>query len=102
MVTTDTSANVRVWDIPSSRCIDFFKMPSPVLSISFTPRSDFIATSHSDSNGIYLWANTGYFSELYLKPIPKEPKVITLPSLADFVDIESDEDSMEDEGLYMY
>jgi len=46
---------VRVYDLPTSQCIDWFKVDSPITSLSFSPRSDFLATTHVDSNGIYLW-----------------------------------------------
>jgi U3 small nucleolar RNA-associated protein 21 len=55
LASADSKSEIRVWDIPSGRCIDWFKTQSPVTSLDFSPRSDFLATSHVDSNAIYLW-----------------------------------------------
>jgi len=55
IASSDALSEIRVWDLPSGRCIDWFKTQSPVTSLDFSPRSDFLATSHVDSNGIYLW-----------------------------------------------
>lgn len=77
--------HLRVWDLPTGHCIDWVKMHSPVTSLSFSPRTDFLATTHVDSRGIYLWANQNYFSNLFLRPVQNtetEPDEIKMPSLS--------------------
>jgi len=81
LASADTKSEVRIWDLPSGRCVDWFKTEMPVTSMDFSPRSDFLATSHVDSNGIYLWANKCYFSDIFLRSIPEVPQLISLPSL---------------------
>eukprot|EP01130_Rhizamoeba_saxonica_P018231 TRINITY_DN9057_c0_g1_i1.p1 TRINITY_DN9057_c0_g1~~TRINITY_DN9057_c0_g1_i1.p1 ORF type:complete len:883 (-),score=176.62 TRINITY_DN9057_c0_g1_i1:97-2664(-) len=101
LASADGNSEVRIWDLPSGRCIDWFKMKTPVTSLDFTPRSDFLATTHVGSNGIYLWANAYYFSNVFLKPIPDEPKLIQMPKLAGPDDSEESEESlMEQEGYW--
>lgn len=46
---------IRTFDIPTGQLIDAFKTASVCTSISFSPTGDFLATSHVDSVGVYLW-----------------------------------------------
>lgn len=69
IVSASGDATVRVWDLPTGHCVDWVIMPSPVISVTMSPRGDFLATSHVDSRGIFLWANQNYFSNLFLQPV---------------------------------
>ncbi|CAG8719745.1 6140_t:CDS:2, partial [Acaulospora colombiana] len=55
---------IRTFDIPSGQLIDAFRTPSIANSVSFSPTGDFLATSHVDSVGIYLWANRAQYTEV--------------------------------------
>lgn len=46
---------IRTFDIPTGQLIDAFKTASVCTSISFSPTGDFLATSHVDRVGVYLW-----------------------------------------------
>lgn len=46
---------IRTFDIPTGRLIDAFRTASIATSVSFSPTGDFLATSHVDSVGVYLW-----------------------------------------------
>jgi len=59
------------------------KFPSPIAAVSFSPRSDFLATSLIGSNAIYLWANALYFSNLFLKSVGDSPVEVELPKITD-------------------
>jgi U3 small nucleolar RNA-associated protein 21 len=90
--------HLRVWDLPSGHCIDWVKMHSPITSLSFSPRTDFLATTHVDSRGIFLWANQNYFSNIFLRPIRSdetEPDEIAMPSLTAGLEGAVDEDSSD-------
>jgi hypothetical protein len=75
-------------------------MHSPIVSLTFSPRSDFLATSHVDSRGLYLWANKNYFSSVFLKPVTsEEPSPIQAPTVATgFVDEEASKEDSDDEA----
>eukprot|EP01126_Amoeba_proteus_P026200 TRINITY_DN2597_c0_g1_i10.p1 TRINITY_DN2597_c0_g1~~TRINITY_DN2597_c0_g1_i10.p1 ORF type:complete len:925 (-),score=181.40 TRINITY_DN2597_c0_g1_i10:62-2836(-) len=79
--TSGMDCEVRVWDIPSGRCIDWFCTASPITSMTLSPNSDFLATTHVGDCGIYMWANAMYFSNVFLKPIPSKPSVISLATI---------------------
>lgn len=55
LLTTSTDSIIRTFDIPTGQLVDAFKTPSMATSITFSPTGDFLATSHVDSVGVYLW-----------------------------------------------
>ena len=46
---------IRTFDIPTGRLVDVFRTPSVATSLSFSPTSDFLATAHVNSVGVFLW-----------------------------------------------
>ena len=47
--------SISTWDIPAGLIIDVFYTVSPPLSVTMSSLGHFIATSHVDELGIYLW-----------------------------------------------
>eukprot|EP00122_Pirum_gemmata_P008995 Pgem_evm1s8312 len=88
--------NIRVWDIPAGRLLDNFLVRSPVTSLAFSPASHFLATTHIDCLGVYLWANKTVFSNNSVKFLPNDfqANYVDLPTVGDF------ELEKEQNGLY--
>lgn len=57
-------------------------MDSAITSVSMSPTSDFLVTSHLDDVGVYLWANKTLFTHVPLTALPSNyvPQLIDLPS----------------------
>ncbi|KAJ3634467.1 hypothetical protein Zmor_016463 [Zophobas morio] len=55
LVSASMDGSVRIWDIPSGRLLDAFLVCFPVTSLSFAPTGQYLATSHVDHLGIFLW-----------------------------------------------
>jgi len=68
----------RLFDLPSSRLIDWFAVDKPVTAVAFSPNGDFLATAHAGRLGIYLWANTAQFSAVGLRTVDA-PTTTALP-----------------------
>ena len=51
--------------------------------MTVSPNSDFLATSHIDDLGIYLWTNISLYKHVSLKPLPEDfvPKAIQMPTV---------------------
>lgn len=99
IVAADADSYLRVWDLPTGSCVEWVTMQSPITSLTISPRGDFLATSHIDSRGIFLWANQNHFGNLFLQPVTApHPVVAPLPLLeSNLVDQEdSDSDDEED------
>lgn len=51
-------------------------------SISFSPTNDFLATSHVDSVGVYLWANRAQYADVTFQGIADDEVTnVALPSV---------------------
>ena len=66
MIATSLDSIIRTFDIPTGRLIDAFRTPSVAASVSFSPTGDFLASSHVDSVGIYLWLGSLFVGQLIL------------------------------------
>ncbi|CAG8520768.1 16389_t:CDS:10 [Dentiscutata erythropus] len=82
VVTTSLDATIRTWDLPTGHLIDIFRVESVPTSVTFSPNGDFLATSHVDLVGIFLWVNTTLFSNVTLRRITDEEDIslIELPT----------------------
>ncbi|KAI0031820.1 Utp21-domain-containing protein [Vararia minispora EC-137] len=78
LIATSLDSVIRTFDIPTGRLIDVFRTPSVATSISFSPSGDFLATSHVDSVGVYLWANRAQYTQVSFRSIPDE----SIPALS--------------------
>ncbi|KAI0748597.1 Utp21-domain-containing protein [Daedaleopsis nitida] len=82
IVTTSLDSIIRTFDVPTGRLIDLFRTSSVATSISFSPTNDFLATSHVDSVGVYLWANRAQYAEVSFQSIGEDDVVdVALPSM---------------------
>ncbi|KAI0062315.1 Utp21-domain-containing protein [Artomyces pyxidatus] len=82
IITTSLDSTIRTFDIPTGRLIDAFRTPSVATSISFSPSSDFLATSHVDSVGVYLWANRAQYSDVSFRSVAEDDiENVALPTM---------------------
>lgn len=89
LLSSALDSHVRVWDVPQGRCVDWFAVQKPVTSMSLSPTLDFLATTHVDQNGIFLWANKQQFSHVVLRRLPKSPILADMPTTTGIVDSET-------------
>ncbi|XP_045623535.2 WD repeat-containing protein 36 [Procambarus clarkii] len=84
LISSSLDNTIRTWDIPSGTCVDCFLVPIPTTSLTMSPVGDFLATTHADQLGVYLWSNQACYHHLSLRPLPKSFQAthIALPSTA--------------------
>lgn len=64
-----------------------FRPPSVATSLSFSPTNDFLATSHVDSVGVFLWANRAQYAEVSFQTISETDVVdIEFPTMQEDID----------------
>ncbi|GAB1606546.1 WD repeat-containing protein 36-like [Argonauta hians] len=82
LITSSMDSIIRTWDLPSGRLIDCFEVDTPVSSLSMSPTGIFLATSHIDDIGIYLWSNKTLYQQTSLTALPDDfvPKLIPTPT----------------------
>ena len=62
-LTASADRSLRIYDIPTSRLIDWVRFDRAVTGVAMSPSGDFVCTSHAASVGIYLWANRTHFAK---------------------------------------
>ncbi|XP_013994136.1 WD repeat-containing protein 36-like [Salmo salar] len=94
LITAAMDCTIRTWDLPSGCLVDCFLVDSAAVSLTMSPTGDFLASSHVDSLGIYLWSNNTLCSMVSLGPLPSdyEPTVIMLPGICPNQDEEGEEE----------
>jgi U3 small nucleolar RNA-associated protein 21 len=68
-----------VFDLPSGRLVDWLAFDAVVTSLAFSPKGDFLATTHANNLGIFLWANRSYFTNVFLDCVPRAAVEMNLP-----------------------
>ncbi|TIC19510.1 WD40 repeat-like protein [Wallemia mellicola] len=82
LVASSFDCIIRTYDIPTGSLVDAFRVATIPTSLTFSPTGDFLATTHIDSVGIYLWANKTQLVEVALKPIKFDDVIeVNMPTM---------------------
>uniref|UniRef100_A0AAX7UBG7 Small-subunit processome Utp21 domain-containing protein n=1 Tax=Astatotilapia calliptera TaxID=8154 RepID=A0AAX7UBG7_ASTCA len=103
LVTVAMDCTIRVWDLPSGSLVDCFLVATAPVSVSLSPTGDFLATTHVDSLGLYLWTNKSLCGPVGLRPLPADyqPVVETLPGVTvEETEQEVNSEEEEEEDVY--
>lgn len=100
---------VKVWDLPSGKLVDCFKFENAPTSVCFSPTAEFLATTHVNDLGIFLWSNKSLYSHVSLKQLANdyEPEnVIQMPNtnthVTEGAENEATEERMDEDDLNDY
>ncbi|XP_062334077.1 WD repeat-containing protein 36 [Osmerus eperlanus] len=95
---------IRTWDLPSGCLVDCFLVDSAAVSLTMSPTGDFLASSHVDNLGIYLWSNNTLCSLVSLRPLPTDyqPTVVMLPGTCPSQDDEAAEQETDSSEMIEY
>ncbi|DBA00249.1 TPA: hypothetical protein N0F65_007893, partial [Lagenidium giganteum] len=86
LFSSSADASLRIWDIPTGKCVDWLKFHKPVTGLAVSPTGEFLATTHVGHVGIFLWANRAFFMEVFLDSEPQQPILIDMPVPVNEVD----------------
>mmetsp|Transcript_13275 Transcript_13275/g.24902 ORF Transcript_13275/g.24902 Transcript_13275/m.24902 type:complete len:864 (-) Transcript_13275:28-2619(-) len=67
---------IKVWDVPSSRLIEWLQFDKQPISLDFSPNGEFLASAHSGSNCIFLWLNKATYTTTVVEREPEQPKLM--------------------------
>lgn len=82
VITTSQDSVIRTFDIPTGQLVDAFRTKTVATSLTFSPTGDFLASTHVDSLGVYLWANRAQFSDVSLLSFVEETlEDVALPTV---------------------
>ncbi|XP_055056908.1 WD repeat-containing protein 36 isoform X1 [Misgurnus anguillicaudatus] len=96
LITASMDCTIRTWDLPSGSLVDCFLVDAAAVSLSMSPTGNFLASSHVDGLGVYLWSNKTLCGMVSLRPLPAdyEPTVIMLPGTCPSKDTD-EEDTLD-------
>ncbi|EDO18707.1 hypothetical protein Kpol_1055p64 [Vanderwaltozyma polyspora DSM 70294] len=81
IVSASLDATMRTWDLPTGGCIDGLRLETVATNVKFSPKGDYLMTSHVSGNGICAWTNKGQFKAISTRMIPEEEFVkVMLPN----------------------
>ena len=102
LVSASLDTTIRTWDLPTGFLIDCFKVPEICSSVCMSPVGDFIATTHVNCVGVYLWSNRAMFNHVPIKKLEEsdvdlefERESVLMPSMSIGVDDNSDLESVD-------
>jgi len=82
LIVSSSDCSVRVFDVPTSALIDWFKFDRPVTSLSMSPSADFLAITCAGSLAVTLLSNNCHFNNVFLGSTPSAAVSLALPSSA--------------------
>lgn len=82
LITSSLDRTVRVWDLPTARCIDWMVFETAPTSVTFAPTSEYLVTAHVDQLGLCLWANKAHFGGAIIEELPRAPYRMSTPSVS--------------------
>lgn len=83
LISASVDRIIRTWDIPAGRLVDCFLVDEICTSLCMSPTGEYLATTHVDNIGIYLWVNRTLYMHISLRPLPSdyEPQLQPLPDI---------------------
>jgi U3 small nucleolar RNA-associated protein 21 len=62
---TSLDSTIRVWDVPTNKCVDWLAFKSPPTSLTISPTGQYLATTHVDRVGINLWSDKSFYETVH-------------------------------------
>lgn len=97
LLSAGLDGSLRLVDIPTARLVAWHSVSRPVTSLAWSPRGEFLATTHAGCVAVCVWANRALFSNLALDAAVDRPTQLPLPAgaLGDDDDEGAEEDGAD-------
>jgi len=80
LYTSSLDGSIRIFDLPTSSCVDWLQFSTPPTSLAVSPTGEFLATTHSGSLGISIWCDKSYYQTVHVDGSPLlEPSIMDEP-----------------------
>ncbi|KAJ3338710.1 hypothetical protein HDU93_009116 [Gonapodya sp. JEL0774] len=96
LVSSSADSTIRTWDLPSGLCVDVFGVESVATSLSISPTGEWLATSHIDNVGVFLWSNVSQWTSIFgVDEQAAHYPTLSLPTAADVEEVNDTDDLQE-------
>lgn len=69
-------STVRVWDMPTGRCLSWMQFDSPVLSLSVSLSGEYLCVAQLDKEGIFMYVDRSLYETVHFWKEPTSPSPV--------------------------
>ncbi|CAN0318233.1 unnamed protein product, partial [Phaeothamnion confervicola] len=80
LATAAADRSLRVWDLPTGRCVDWLSFRSAPAAVATSPTGEFLVTAHVGRVGLSVWADRSFFQPVFLDAEPTAPALMDDPA----------------------
>lgn len=67
LYTSSLDSTIRVWDVPTNKCVDWLGFQSPPTSLTMSPTGEYLATTHMGKLGICIWNDKSFYQTVHIE-----------------------------------
>jgi U3 small nucleolar RNA-associated protein 21 len=103
LLTSSMDATVRVWDLPSGRCLSWMQFDAPVLSLAMSHSGEYLCIAQAGKEGIFMYVDRSLYENVHfwkepIKPTPLEDSLVRVANGQN--KLISDVDNHEEDAVY--
>jgi len=76
LLSASLDSTVRVWDMPTSRCLSWMKFDAPVTSICTSLSGEYLCATLADKEGIHMYIDRSLYETVHFWKEPTEPTIV--------------------------
>ena len=103
LLTSSLDSTVRVWDVPTGRCLAWHSFASSVLSVACSISGEFLCVTLDGREGIFMYIDRSLYESVHFWKEPTEPLELGVSAMVaersneDIADKDEDDDKEEEE-----
>jgi U3 small nucleolar RNA-associated protein 21 len=76
LLSASYDATVRVWDLPTSRCLSWMKFSAPITSMCMSLSGEYLCLTLADTEGIQMYLDRSLYETVHFWKEPTEPVLV--------------------------
>ena len=76
LLSASLDSTVRVWDLPTSRCLSWMKFPSPITSMCMSLSGEYLCLTFLGTEGIHMYIDRSLYETVHFWREPTEPVIV--------------------------
>ena len=101
LLSSAEDCTIRVWDIPTGRCLNWLRFSAPVISMTVSPNGEqlCVALADADKDGMYMYIDRSLYETVHFWKEPDRPTFLADSLLQADQEDDDDEDQADDKGV---
>lgn len=76
LLSSSLDATVRVWDIPTGRCLSWLSFDAPVLSLTVSHSGEYLCVAQADKEGVFMYVDRSLYETVHFWQEPTIPTAV--------------------------